>query len=51
MWVPVLQEDGSVGGLWNATIEMTTKVVAERRLATVRQMGERTCECISAFHD
>ena len=44
MWVPVLQEDGSVGGLWNATIETTKKVLAERRLATVREMGERTCK-------
>lgn len=44
MWVPILQEDGSVGGLWNATIDTTNKVLAERRLATVREMGERTCE-------
>lgn len=44
MWVPVVQEDGSIGGLWNATIETTKKVLAERRLATVREMGERTCE-------
>lgn len=42
-WVPVVQEDGSIGGLWNATIETTKKVLAERRLATVREMGERTC--------
>lgn len=42
MWVPVLQEDGTFGGLWNATIETTKKVLAERRLATVREMGERT---------
>lgn len=44
MWVPVRQEDGSVGGLWNATIDTTKRVLAERRLATVREMGERTCE-------
>lgn len=42
MWVPVLQEDGTFGGLWNATIDTTKKVLAERRLATVREMGERT---------
>ncbi|ORY35646.1 hypothetical protein BCR39DRAFT_511288 [Naematelia encephala] len=42
MWVPVLQEDGSFGGLWNATIDTTKKVLAERRLGTVREMGERT---------
>lgn len=43
MWVPIIQEDGTFGGLWNATIETTKKVLAERRLATVREMGERTC--------
>ena len=58
MWVPILQEDGTFGGLWNATVcrfspllgdaadaqaETTSKVLAERRLATVREMGERTC--------
>jgi len=42
MWCPVLQEDGTYGGLWNATIDTTKKVLAERRLATVREMGERT---------
>lgn len=44
MWVPIVQEDGTYGGLWNATINTTTKVLAERRLATVREMGERTCK-------
>lgn len=42
MWVPVLQEDGTFGGLWNATVDTTKKVLAERRLAIVREMGERT---------
>nr|ODN91900.1 hypothetical protein L203_01154 [Cryptococcus depauperatus CBS 7841] len=42
MWVPVLQENGSFGGLWNATIRTTKKVLAERRMATVREMGQRT---------
>lgn len=42
--MPVLQEDETFGGLWNATIDSTQKVLAERRLATVREMGERTCE-------
>jgi hypothetical protein len=46
MWVPVVQEDGSFGGLWNATIDTTSKVLAERRMASVREMGERTCEYI-----
>ena len=49
MFVPVLQEDGTVGGLWNATIETTKKVLAERRLATVREMGERTCKSMISF--
>ncbi|OCF32740.1 hypothetical protein I316_05661 [Kwoniella heveanensis BCC8398] len=42
MWVPVLQEDGTFGGLWNATIATTKKVLVERRMATVREMGQRT---------
>lgn len=46
MWVPVAQEDGTNGGLWNATIDTTKKVLAERRLATVREMGERTGELL-----
>lgn len=44
MWVPVLQEDGTFGGLWNATVRTTKKVLAERRTATVREMGQRTCK-------
>lgn len=44
MWVPVLQEDGAFGGLWNATVRTTKKVLAERRTATVREMGQRTCK-------
>ncbi|ODN83508.1 hypothetical protein L202_01642 [Cryptococcus amylolentus CBS 6039] len=42
MWVPILQEDGTFGGLWNATIRTTKKVLAERRMVTVREMGQRT---------
>ncbi|WVQ81842.1 hypothetical protein IAT38_003969 [Cryptococcus sp. DSM 104549] len=42
MWVPVQKEDGTAGGLWNATIRTTEKVLVERRLATVREMGQRT---------
>ncbi|WVF67533.1 hypothetical protein IAT40_002289 [Kwoniella sp. CBS 6097] len=42
MWVPVLQEDGTFGGLWNATVGTTKKVLVERRMATVREMGQRT---------
>nr|XP_031864018.1 uncharacterized protein CI109_000662 [Kwoniella shandongensis]KAA5531090.1 hypothetical protein CI109_000662 [Kwoniella shandongensis] len=42
LWVPVVQEDGTVGGLWNATIATTSKVLTERRLAAVREMGQRT---------
>lgn len=47
MWVPVQQEDGTYGGLWNATIDTTDKVLAERRSASIREMGERTCESVS----
>ncbi|WRT68535.1 uncharacterized protein IL334_005512 [Kwoniella shivajii] len=42
MWVPVEQEDGTFGGLWNATIATTSKVLAERRMTTVQEMGQRT---------
>ncbi|WWC90485.1 uncharacterized protein L201_005421 [Kwoniella dendrophila CBS 6074] len=42
MWVPVLQEDGTFGGLWNATISTTSKVLAQRRVATVQEMGQKT---------
>ncbi|WWC63422.1 uncharacterized protein I303_106024 [Kwoniella dejecticola CBS 10117] len=42
MWVPVLIEDGTFGGLWNATIATTSKVLAERRMSTVQEMGQRT---------
>ncbi|WVQ95071.1 hypothetical protein IAU59_002164 [Kwoniella sp. CBS 9459] len=42
MWVPIIQEDGTVGGLWNAITETTKKVLLERRLATIRDLAEQT---------
>ncbi|EIW68283.1 hypothetical protein TREMEDRAFT_69291 [Tremella mesenterica DSM 1558] len=42
MWVPIMQEDGTFGGLWNATIDTTKKVLLERRLGMTREMSERT---------
>ncbi|KND04770.1 PAS domain S-box protein [Spizellomyces punctatus DAOM BR117] len=41
-YVPIRQEDGSVGGLLNPTFEATGRVVAERRLKTLREFGART---------
>ncbi|OCF32765.1 hypothetical protein I316_05687 [Kwoniella heveanensis BCC8398] len=41
-WVPIVQEDGTVGGLWNAVTETTGRVLLERRLATVRALAEQT---------
>lgn len=51
LWVPVIQEDGTFGGLWNATINTTKKVLAERRMASVREMGERTCKRPNRRHE
>ncbi|KAG8690757.1 hypothetical protein FRC11_009316 [Ceratobasidium sp. 423] len=59
-WTPIWQEDGTVGGVWNGTLETTQKVIAERRLSgmsdlfarmsdakTQEQFGERTLEVLS----
>ncbi|KAF5393770.1 hypothetical protein D9757_000261 [Collybiopsis confluens] len=41
-YLPVQVEDGQVGGIWNNCVETTGKVLSERRMATVRSLGERT---------
>ncbi|WVR09484.1 hypothetical protein IAU60_006552 [Kwoniella sp. DSM 27419] len=40
LWSPIFQEDGTVGGLWNTTTETTRRVILDRRLGTVRDLGE-----------
>ncbi|EUC55592.1 multi-sensor signal transduction histidine kinase, putative, partial [Rhizoctonia solani AG-3 Rhs1AP] len=59
-WTPIWQEDGTVGGVWNSTLETTQKVIAERRLSgmselfarmsdarTQDEFGERALEVLS----
>ncbi|HET9934343.1 MAG TPA: histidine kinase dimerization/phospho-acceptor domain-containing protein, partial [Polyangiaceae bacterium] len=38
---PILGSDGRVGGIFNAVIETTERVVGERRLRTLRALGEQ----------
>ncbi|KAK9762744.1 hypothetical protein K7432_011228 [Basidiobolus ranarum] len=41
-YIPIRQEDGSVGGLLNPSIESTSRVISERRLNTLRDLGATT---------
>jgi PAS domain S-box-containing protein len=38
---PIRDESGGVGGVFTAVTETTTRVVGERRLKTLRELGER----------
>lgn len=40
--VPLVGEDGSVVGLYNPAFEKTRRKVAERRMLTLREVGERS---------
>ncbi|KAF2858076.1 hypothetical protein K470DRAFT_260147 [Piedraia hortae CBS 480.64] len=40
--IPVVGHDGSVKGLFNPAFEKTRRAVAERRMLTLREVGERT---------
>jgi len=40
--VPLVGEDGSVVGLYNPAFEKTRRKIAERRMLTLREVGERT---------
>jgi len=40
--VPLVGEDGSVVGLYNPAFENTRRKVAERRMLTLREIGEKT---------
>ncbi|KAK9759469.1 hypothetical protein K7432_017523, partial [Basidiobolus ranarum] len=38
-YIPIRQEDGSVGGFLNPYVEVTERMIAERRLKTLRDIG------------
>jgi PAS domain S-box-containing protein len=40
--IPMVGEDGTVMGLYNPAFEKTRRKVAERRMLTLREVGERT---------
>ena len=40
--IPMVGEDGSVMGLYNPAFEKTRRKIAERRMLTLREIGERT---------
>jgi signal transduction histidine kinase len=40
--IPIVGEDGRVIGLYNPCFEKTTRKIAERRMITLREVGERT---------
>lgn len=40
--IPMVGEDGSVMGLYNPAFEKTRRKIAERRMLTLREVGERT---------
>jgi hypothetical protein len=40
--IPLVGEDGSVVGLYNPAFEKTRRKIAERRMLTLREVGEKT---------
>lgn len=40
--IPMVGEDGTVQGLYNPAFEKTRRKIAERRMLTLREVGERT---------
>ncbi|APA09653.1 hypothetical protein sscle_05g044230 [Sclerotinia sclerotiorum 1980 UF-70] len=40
--IPLVGEDGSVAGLYNPAWEKTRRVISERRMLTLREVGEKT---------
>ena len=44
---PIRGEDGSIGGIFNAVVETTERVLSERRLRTLGRMGERPQSSLS----
>ncbi|EUC42252.1 hypothetical protein COCMIDRAFT_104045 [Bipolaris oryzae ATCC 44560] len=51
--IPMVGEDGTVMGLYNPAFEKTRRKVAERRMLTLREVGERTATAreIKGFWD
>lgn len=49
--IPLVGEDGSVVGLYNPAWEKTRRVISERRMLTLREVGEKTATArnISGF--
>src|SRR5579884_828827 len=45
---PIRDDDGKVGGVFTAVTETTARVIGERRLKTLRDLGERTLEHASS---
>lgn len=40
--IPLIGQDGSVAGLYNPAFEKTRRKIAERRMLTLREIGEKT---------
>ncbi|PVF95897.1 hypothetical protein CPB86DRAFT_737923 [Serendipita vermifera] len=40
-WVPILGQDGKFAGIFNTTVETSSKVIAERRMSTLQTLGNR----------
>jgi signal transduction histidine kinase len=45
---PIRSEDGAVGGIFNAVVETTYRVIGERRTRVLRELGERIAAARSA---
>ena len=48
--VPVVGKDGSVAGLYNPAFEKTRRKIAERRMLTLREIGEQTATIKEVRH-
>ena len=51
--IPMVGGDGSVTGLYNPAFEKTRRKLAERRMLTLREIGERTASArdVKGFWD
>lgn len=51
--IPLVGEDGSVVGLYNPAFEKTRRKIAERRMLTLREVGEKTATAreVKSFWD
>ncbi|KAK9679146.1 hypothetical protein K7432_016385, partial [Basidiobolus ranarum] len=47
-YIPIRKEDGTVGGFLNPYIEVTKRIISERRLKTIRDIGTEAAEAKSA---